>query len=177
MPEKEEKKEVKEAEGVKSREVFIDFEGDSFESGDTRDIPTKHLLDDDVYDGVIKSVESFVGKKFDKDEKVNKLVFQVEVLGQEKEVLLPFYMTAVIRRINKPGMNNSKLFDFLVSADLLGAAKNEADKDLGCLADLVSWLGEKTKDRKCRILTQTSLKGKEGAYSTVDKIIKFEKVE
>lgn len=152
------------------QEVMVDFEGTA------QSAVKKTLIQEDSYPGEIISVELIEVPNYeDKNKADKKLIFQVKLAGEGTlGAILPLYVNPTIKKSGgKAGYSNSKLYDMLDKAGELEAAKSRR-AELVKLDGLLAFLSEKFVGKKVKALVKTRNKGKEGAYSTIADILRFE---
>jgi len=152
-------------------EVLVDFDGTG--SGDHIE---KHLVPEDAYAGVIKSVELTDTKAYNSEEQVKKLVFAIEIEHEGKKIELPLFCNPIIKRSSgAKGYSNSKLFDLIDKAGLLSVAETKSE-ELKTFAGLTDWLVQKMLKLECKVLVKTTNKNTDSAYSSIKDIVRFESV-
>ena len=129
--------------------------------------------------GIFKELKIVQTLNFNKTAKQNTFLFTVELpkVEDEEPKTLPYYLNPKISKGStnvKTGdkYSNSKLFDLLVSADLVDKAK-EAEKDQNGFneASLQLFLSQNLIGKKVRFSTKTLHKDDDDKrYSAVDKI-------
>lgn len=146
-----------------------------FEENEREETP-KFLIAPDAYDAQIVSAEAVETKGWKTDELVQKIVFNLKILNQKEVIVLPLFCRALIKKCGGT-YSNSKLYDVLDNANLIPATKNETEKNLRSLPELVEWLNANLNGRLCRASVQTVNKGqKDDEYSCVSGILRFEVV-
>jgi len=86
---------------------------------------------------------------------------------------LPLFANPTIRRSSgTKGFSNSKLFDLIDGAGLLGKAQTQAE-DLKTFVGLTEWLSKNFVGRECKFLTKTTNKNTASAYSSVKTVVRF----
>ena len=160
---------------VTGKKIYFDLEG---KSNTQSDYPKSPLVPEDSYDACFVGAELGEFKGFD-DPKVlvSKFVFQLRLEDYKhegEEVVLPFFVKAVVTKAYKPGVSNSTLYDIIEAAGLMdGLHKNwveleEPKKFQGFIeGNLIG--------RVCRVQVGTVNKKNPGKaqYSKVEKVLRF----
>jgi len=151
----------------KNSEVLIDFEGEgNGSSGDYERVVVK----DDVYTSKIVSLEVQDTKKYNAEGTEKTIIAKVEPI--EGKGPIPFFIKPKITKAYNEKINNSKLYDLLEKAGLLGQAK-ENKEELSTLSGLAMFLERNLVGKEIKFLTKTRKQGTENAYSSVDRILDF----
>ena len=157
-----------------TKKIFIDLEGRANQT----DYPKPPLIPEDSYDATFVGAELGEFPGFD-DPKVlvSKFVFQLRLENYEfegKEVVLPFFVKAVVTKAYKPGVSNSTLYDLIESAGLMDSLhKNWVEFE-----DPVKFRGfieGNLLGRSCRVQVGTVNKKNpdKEKYSKVEKVLRF----
>jgi len=203
MDKKEEVKEVKEEE-IDDGEMVADAENDSepvsreakitdgnkpevyinLDGGSEKEELAVVLVPEDAYNGTIISVVLQKMKIWTKDGKdvgkEDKFLISVLLDGQKdkegNEVLVPFFVKPTITKAYGKGVSNSKLYDILEAADLLGEV-GQMSGELELLEALRAFLEARLQGKTVRVEVKTTNKNNpdKRQYSVVKTILRFVK--
>ncbi len=152
------------------KEVFVDFEG-------TAGLPSsKVVIPEDSYAGTVEGVDLIETPVYNHPDQVQKkVVLRVKLsVDNGEDAVLSMYANPVIKKSSgTKGYSNSKLYDLLVSAGELDAAREQHDA-LETFEGLVGFLDVRLKGRGCKALVGTVNKGSEQEYSVVKSILRFD---
>lgn len=160
---------------VPTKKIYFDLEG---KPNAQSDFPKPPLIPEDSYDACFVSAELGEFKDFD-DPKIliSKFVFQLRLenyVHQGKEVVLPFFVKAVVTKAYKPGVSNSTLYNLIESAGLMeGLHKNWVE-----LEDPTAFRGfieGNLIGKVCRVSVGTVNKKNpdKDKYSKIEKVLRF----
>lgn len=154
-------------ENENKKEVLVDFDGS------TKSEYSNVLLDDDTYAGKIVACELVEVPNYEGTGTSNKIVFSIKLVEVEGEPEIPLYANPVVKKAGgTKGYSNSKLYDLLEASGELENARGDSSV-LETFEGLHAWLESALVGRECKVLSRTANKGKENAYSVVERVIKF----
>ena len=152
----------------KKQEVIINLEGTSPAA-----VP-KTLVKEGEYKGEIVSIDLIDAKKFKSEELEKRLVFNIKLDGVKETI--PLFCNPKIMKgnvsVDGTKYSNSKLFDVLESAGLLGKVA-EKQGEVSSLDGLRLFLSSELVGVAGRFGVETARKGQEGEYSVVKKVYEF----
>jgi hypothetical protein len=141
----------------------------------------RFLLDEDSYEGSFVDVSDVYETVGFENQKVEKIRFLLSVTGKkegDKQVVLPFFATAVVTKASDPKYSDSKLYTLIESSgeienfskmwETVSDMTEEQQK-----IEFVGWLKSKLLNRKVKFITKTATSKDNIKYSVVDKIVKF----
>lgn len=154
---------------IANQEITIDLEGTSQQEN------TRILVDEDAYDGIIRSIRAEQTKKYGApNEKTTKIIFTIMIVDiKQGEVELSLFCNPkIVKSSGTKGFDNSKLYNILDKAHLLTQIAQDKQK-IKTIQGLTEWLITNLGDKKVRVLVKTTNKGKQNAYSSINDIVKF----
>ena len=156
-------------------EVYIDLEGKS-----GKEEFAKALIPNDAYDGTVISVALQNIRAYNSDKMIKKFLFSILIDGQKdkdgNEVMLPLFVKTTISKAYGPGVSNSKLFDILEEAGLLGEIEGMHSAGKVTEEMLRGFLESRLQSKSVRVEVKTSNEKNpdKESYSTVKSILRFE---
>ncbi|KKM07655.1 hypothetical protein LCGC14_1731750 [marine sediment metagenome] len=157
--------------------VYIDLEG---KSGSEE--YEKALIPEDAYNGTIVSVGLQEMKAYKAEGTVKKLLVSILIDDQKdkegNEIVLPLFVKPTITKAYGPSVSNSKLYDILEKADLLGEV-GKMSGELEMLDALRAFLESRFQGKSVRVEVKTTNKNNpdKASYSSVRSILRFESVK